>query len=201
MASISAWTAAIRRRGAPAAYWVLGWALPEPSGDEIRTHTDLRRLQQGGVDAQFFSIWPHSDYAKTPGASFERANAMIDALLEQLRRHPERLELALGADDIHRIAASGRIAALMGLEGGHAIENDLAHLRAFHARGVRYTTLTWSNTNDWADALRRRAAPRRPHRLRARGGARDEPHRHVGGRLARLGRDLLRRARGLDEAR
>jgi membrane dipeptidase len=77
---------------------------------------------------------------------------MIDALLEQIRRHPDRLELALRADDIRRIAAAGRIAALMGLEGGHAIENDLANLREFYARGVRYMTLTWSNTNDWADS-------------------------------------------------
>jgi membrane dipeptidase len=143
--------AAPEKRSA-AAYWVLGWLLPEPSGDEIRTQTDLRRLQQGGVDAQFFSIWAHSDYAKTPGASRARANAMIDALLEQLRRHADRLELATSAADVRRIAAEGRIAALMGLEGGHAIENDLASLRAFHARGVRYMTLTWSNTNDWADS-------------------------------------------------
>jgi membrane dipeptidase len=133
-------------------YWVLGWLLPEPSGDEIRTHTDLRRLRQGGVDAQFFSIWAHSDYAKPPGASRERANAMIDALLEQIRRHPDRLELATSAADVRRIAAEGRIAGLMGLEGGHAIENDLANLREFFARGVRYMTLTWSNTNDWADS-------------------------------------------------
>ena len=95
---------------------------------------------------------PHSDYAETPGASRQRALDMIDALLAQIRRHADRLELAGSAEDIRRIAASGRIAALMGLEGGHAIENDLANLRDFHARGVRYVTLTWSNTNDWADS-------------------------------------------------
>jgi membrane dipeptidase len=135
-----------------AVYWLLSWLLPKPRGDELRTHTDLARLDRGGVDAQFFSIFPHSEYAKTPGASRERANAMIDALLEQIQRHADRLELATSADDIRRIAASGRIAALMGLEGGHAIENDLANLREFHSRGVRYMTLTWSNTNDWADS-------------------------------------------------
>jgi membrane dipeptidase len=152
-------------------YYVLGWLLPEPSGAELRTHTDLQRLQQGGVDAQFFSIWAHSDYAKTPGASRERANAMIDGLLEQIARHGDRLELATGAEDVRRIAASGRLAALMGLEGGHAIENDLANLREFHARGVRYMTLTWSNTNDWADS------------------SGDEP-RHSG--LTGFGRDVVR---------
>jgi len=135
-----------------ALYWVLGWLLPEPTGDGLRTHTDLARLAAGGVDAQFFSIWADSDYATTPGASRERANAMIDALLDQVRRHADRLELATSADDVRRIAAGGRVAALMGLEGGHAIENDLANLRAFHARGIRYMTLTWENTNDWADS-------------------------------------------------
>jgi microsomal dipeptidase-like Zn-dependent dipeptidase len=73
---------------AAALYWVLGWLLPKPSGDELRTHTDLRRLRAGGVDAQFFSIFPHSDYAETPGASRQRALDMIDALLAQIRGTP-----------------------------------------------------------------------------------------------------------------
>jgi membrane dipeptidase len=133
-------------------YWVLGGVLPAPRGEALRTQTDLARLERGGVDALFFSIWPHSDHAETPGASLARANAMIDALIEQTRRHADRLELATSAPDVRRIAGEGRIAALMGLEGGHAIENDLANLRAFHARGVRYLTLAWENTNDWADS-------------------------------------------------
>jgi len=158
------------KRSAPT-YWVLGWLLSTPSGAELRTHTDLRRLRAGGVDAQFFSIFPHSRYAKTPGASRKRALAMIDALLEQIRRHSDQLELAGSAAEVRRIAASGRIAALMGLEGGHAIENDLANLRDFQARGVRYMTLTWTNTNDWADS------------------SGDEP-RHGG--LTDFGRDVVR---------
>ncbi len=140
------------RKTSAAIYWVLGWLLPKPAGDELRTHTDLRRLRAGGVDAQFFSIFAHSDYAETPGASRQRALAMIEALRAQIVKHADQLELAGNAEDVRRIAASGRIAALMGLEGGHAIENDLANLRDFHALGVRYLTLTWSNTNDWADS-------------------------------------------------
>ena len=133
-------------------YWVLGWLLPTPRPEDLHTHTDLRRLTAGGVDAQFFSIVPHSRYAATPGASKQRALAMIEALRAQVAAHADRLELATSAADVRRIAASGKIAALMGLEGGHAIENDLENLRAFHAQGVRYMTLTWTNTNEWADS-------------------------------------------------
>jgi membrane dipeptidase len=132
--------------------YVLPWLFDKPSADELSTRTDLRRLDAGGVDAQFFSIFVHSRYATTPGASKERALAMIDALGAQAKEHDDRLELAASAADVRRIAAAGKIAALMGLEGGHAIENDLEALRMFHARGVRYMTLTWSNTNDWADS-------------------------------------------------
>jgi len=133
-------------------YWILGWALPDPSGDQIRTHTDLKRLKDGGVDAQFFSIFAHPRYGKTPGGAKERAFAMIDALDAQIQRHSADLELAVRAEDVRRIVAEGRIAALMGLEGGHAIEDDLANLREFRDRGIRYVTLTWSNTHNWADS-------------------------------------------------
>jgi len=132
-------------------YWVLGWLLPTPRGDSLRTDTDLRRMRAGGVDAQFFSIFPNPSYMPH---SKQRALDMIAALEEQVRRHPGDLELARSADDVRRIAAAGRIAALMGVEGGHAIENDLGNLHEFYDRGVRYMTLTWNNTNDWADSSR-----------------------------------------------
>jgi len=135
-----------------AIYWALGWLLPRPSGDQLRTHTDLERLKAGGVDAQFFSIFAHPRYAKAPGGTKERAFQMIDALEEQIRRHGDDLELAIRAEDVRRISRSGRIAVLMGLEGGHAIEDDLVNLREFRNRGVRYMTLTWNNTNSWADS-------------------------------------------------
>jgi membrane dipeptidase len=95
---------------------------------------------------------------------------MIEAVLEQVRRHPEELELATSAADVRRIAGAGRIAALMGLEGGHAIENDLANLRRFSELGVRYMTLTWDNANDWADSCQ------------------EQPH----GGLTELGREVVR---------
>ena len=133
-------------------YWILGRLLPRPRGDQLRTHTDLERLKAGGVDAQFFSIFAHPRYAKAPGGTKGRAFEMIDALEEQIRRHSNDLELAISADDVRRISRGGKIAVLMGLEGGHAIEDDLVSLRQFRGRGVRYMTLTWSNTNGWADS-------------------------------------------------
>jgi len=156
-------------------YWFLGWALPAPRGDAIGTHTDLARLRSGGVDAQWLSIWPHSDYVPRgpheAGRATARAMAMIEAVEEQLRRHPDALALARTAAEVRATVASGRIAVLLGLEGGHAIEGSLDTLRAFHARGVRYMTLTWSNGNEWADS------------------SGDEP-RHGG--LTDFGRDVVR---------
>lgn len=137
-------------------YWVLGSLLPTPHGDGIGTDTDLARLRAGGVDALWLSIFVDAHYAPRgpaeAGRATARAMAMIDAVEEQLRRHPDELALARTADEVRATVASGRIAILLGLEGGHAIENSLDALRAFHARGVRYLTLTWANSNDWADS-------------------------------------------------
>src|SRR5258706_2697085 len=77
---------------------------------------------------------------------------MIDVVYKQARRHPDSLEMAYTADDIRRIARNRKIAALMGIEGGHAIEDSLRALRSFYRLGIRYMTLTHTNTNDWADA-------------------------------------------------
>lgn len=137
-------------------YWFLGALLPTPSGDSLRTHTDLARLRAGGVDALWLSIWVPAELTpRSPaeaGHATGRAMAMIDAVEEQIRRHPEALALARSADEVRATVASGRIAVLLGLEGGHAIENSLDVLRAFHAREVRYLTSTWSNGSDWADS-------------------------------------------------
>jgi membrane dipeptidase len=77
---------------------------------------------------------------------------MIEALITQVARHAGRLTLATSVQDIREAAAGGRVAALMGLEGGHAIENELRNVENFYDLGCRYMTLTWSNTNDWADS-------------------------------------------------
>ncbi|MGH9833535.1 MAG: dipeptidase, partial [Blastocatellia bacterium] len=110
-----------------------------------RTQTDIPRMKEGGLDAEFFAIYVSASYARN-GGSAKRALDMIDGVYEQARRHPESLEMAFTADDIRRIHKTGKIAALMGIEGGHAIEDSLSALRQFYRLGVRYMTLTHSNT-------------------------------------------------------
>ncbi|MCG3143975.1 MAG: hypothetical protein HONDAALG_01357 [Gammaproteobacteria bacterium] len=116
-----------------------------------RNQTDIPRMKEGGLDADFFAIYVAANYARN-GGSARRALDMIDGVYEQARRHPESLEMAFTADDIRRIHKNGKIAALMGIEGGHAIEDSLSALRQFHRLGVRYMTLTHTNTNNWADS-------------------------------------------------
>lgn len=113
-------------------------------------HSDLPRFREGGVDAQFFSVWPDPIYGSDHSA--RRTLQQIDALYRLLHAAPDRIELATTAADVERIAGEGKLAALMGIEGGHAIEDDLGVLRMFHELGVRYMTLTHFNTNNWADS-------------------------------------------------
>ena len=121
-------------------------------------HMDLPRLALGGVDLQFFSIWVGPNRQPMgegdPDSSAIRAHLMIDKLEEILEAYPDRIALATTARKAREIAATGKIAAAMGLEGGHMIENSLEKLEDFHRRGIRYMTLTWNNTNDWADAAK-----------------------------------------------
>jgi membrane dipeptidase len=116
-----------------------------------RTQTDIPRMKEGGLDADFFAIYVAASYARN-GGSARRALDMIDGVYEQVRRHPESMEMAFASNDIRRVHKSGKIAALMGIEGGHAIEDSLSALRLFYTLGVRYMTLTHTNTNNWADS-------------------------------------------------
>ena len=123
---------------------------------KVKTHTDLMRMKAGGLGAEFFAVYVGKEFVnKKPvegGGAARRALDVIDIVQEQIRRHPESLEAASTAADIRRIVKSGKIAALMGIEGGHAIEDSLHALRMFYKLGVRYMTLTHTNTNDWADS-------------------------------------------------
>ncbi|MBC8032201.1 MAG: membrane dipeptidase [Pyrinomonadaceae bacterium] len=115
--------------------------------------TSIERMKQGGVTGLFFSLYIRPWYV-AHGGSTRRTLDMIDSVYRAVERHPSDLMLATSTPDIRRAKKQKKIAALMGIEGGHAIENSLATLRVFHRLGVRYMTLTWNNTNDWADAGR-----------------------------------------------
>jgi membrane dipeptidase len=110
---------------------------------------DIPRMREGGLDAIFFSIWVRGDV--TGPAAVKRAFDQIDAVREAVRTHPD-LTLATTAADVRRAAATKKIAVLMGMEGGHMIDNDLGLLRSYAALGVRYLTLTHSLNTTWADS-------------------------------------------------
>lgn len=114
-------------------------------------HTDIARMKEGGVTAEFFSVYVDRSYAEKGGAA-RRALDLIDVTYRAVERHPNDLMMAYSTDDIRRAKKQKRIAALMGIEGGHAIEDSLFALRDFYRLGVRYMTLTHNNTNNWADA-------------------------------------------------
>jgi membrane dipeptidase len=115
--------------------------------------TSIDRMKEGGLTAEFFSVYIKPNYATSGGAA-RRTLDMIDSVYRACERHPNDLMCATSVADIRRAKKQGKIAALMGIEGGHAIEDSLATLREFYRLGVRYMTLTWNNTNNWADAGR-----------------------------------------------
>ncbi|HEX8709721.1 MAG TPA: dipeptidase [Pyrinomonadaceae bacterium] len=125
--------------------------LATPSAGKY--HTDLARMKQGGLTAEFFSIYVDKKYA-TAGGSARRALDQIDLVYRAAERYPNAIMMATSVEDIRRAKKQGKLAALMGIEGGHAIENSLMALRDFYRLGVRYMTLTHNNTNDWADSSR-----------------------------------------------
>jgi membrane dipeptidase len=113
-------------------------------------HTDLPRLVESGLTAEFMSAWVDAPYAATPGASFARAMQHITTIHAWVDRHPDRLLFATTAADVRRAKREGKVAIFIGVEGGHAIESSLDRLRELHARGARYLTLTWNNGLPWA---------------------------------------------------
>lgn len=141
----------------------LPWALRQRHGNDPHAvdltrdlststalHTDIPRLRAGGVGAQFWSVYVTAALSPTEAAreTFEQ----IDTVRRIVAAHPDTFELATTADDIVRIHRAGKIASLMGMEGGYSIDDSLGLLRQFHAAGARYMTLTHSKTTTWADS-------------------------------------------------
>ncbi len=116
--------------------------------DLLGGHLNLSTARAGGLSGQFFAIWPEPTQWR--GRYAHRTLSLIDAVHQQVRRSPPSLSLCRSAADIVDAHHSGRFAMLMGIEGGHAIENSLALLRQYFELGVRYMTLTWANSNEWA---------------------------------------------------
>ena len=113
---------------------------------------DLQKAQEGNLGAEFFSIWVAPDIYK--GHFARRTLDLIDSVYEQVARHPEQMMMAFSAEDIveARSGQKKKLAALMGIEGGHSLEGDIRLLRDYYRLGVRYMTLTWSNTNEIGDS-------------------------------------------------
>ena len=121
--------------------------LKQPLGDG---NLNFESAKQGGLTAEFFSIWVEPDLYKDHYA--RRTLELIDAVDQAAAAHPDKMMLATSAADIVAAHKAGKLAALKGIEGGHSIENSLGLLRDYYRLGVRYMTLTWSNSNDWADS-------------------------------------------------
>ena len=148
-----------------------GWDFTAPLGEGM---LNLETARQGNLAAEFFAIWVEP--AEWRGRYAFRTLQLIDGVYEQLRRHPQEMRLGLSAEDILAARREGVFCVLLGLEGGHSIEADLGLLRVYHRLGVRYMTLTWANSNEWADSS---------------GDINDSKVEHHGG-LTDFGRDVVR---------
>ncbi len=113
-----------------------------------KSHIDLERMDRGGLDVEFFTAFVAPNHLH---AARDRAASLIGALHSEAARRPDRLEVTLDAAHVEEAVGRGRKAAVPAIEGGHAIEDSLDVLRDFHGKGVRLMTLTWNNSNGWAD--------------------------------------------------
>ncbi len=113
-------------------------------------HLSLDKARRGNLGAEFFSIWV--DPETNQGHFAQHTFDLIDSVYEQAAHHPDRMMMAFSVADIERAHHEHKLAALMGIEGGHSIENDMHLLRDYYRLGVRYMTLSWSNTNEWSDS-------------------------------------------------
>jgi membrane dipeptidase len=113
-------------------------------------HVNFEAAKKGNLGAEFFSIWVEPQFYQ--GRYARRTLELIDAVHQAAEKHPDKMMMAYSVADIARAHREHKLAALMGIEGGHSIDNSLGLLRDYYRLGVRYMTLTWSNSNDWADS-------------------------------------------------
>jgi len=124
-----------------------GWNFSDPLQGGM---LNLQAAHEGNLAAGFFAIWVEPKEWR--GRFAHRTLQLIDGVYEQLRRHPQSMRLGLTPEDVLQAHRDKVFCVLLGIEGGHSIEADLGLLRMYHRLGVRYMTLTWSNTNEWADS-------------------------------------------------
>ena len=120
-----------------------------------KTHSDLTRMFAGGLDAQMFSIFCDGEQTEP----YQYANREIDSVYEWVRRNPERMMLVQSPAQLQQAIRQKKLAALLGVEGGHMIENEIAKLEALYNRGVRYLTITWNNSTAWATSAADETSP------------------------------------------
>jgi membrane dipeptidase len=125
-----------------------------PGFEKTQGETDLPRLLESGITGVFMSAYvdPEKWTFRTPDQSWKQVQVYLDSIHSFARRHPDRLRFATTADEIRLAKREGKVAILIGVEGGHAIENSIENLRELYRRGVRYMTLTWNNGTEWAGA-------------------------------------------------
>ena len=122
--------------------------------DDLRgkTHSDLARFKKGGIDVQIFSIWCDEHFGKD--TAFKYANTEIDSLYSIAARSPDKLLIVKTPDELKSCLKQGKLAAMMGVEGGHMIEDSIPYLDSLFRRGARYMTLTWNNSTAWATSAK-----------------------------------------------
>jgi membrane dipeptidase len=113
-----------------------------------KTHSDLARWKAGGIDVQIFSVWCDGTYGA--GKAFAYANRQIDTLYATIQRNPDKIVLITTPSEMKANLRAGKLSAMIGVEGGHMIEDNLSYLDSLYKRGVRYMTLTWNNSTSWA---------------------------------------------------
>jgi membrane dipeptidase len=130
--------------------------LPFDAHLKGKTHSDLQRMLLGGVNVEIFSIFCDDHYGK--GTAFAYANREIDSVYAVARRNPNKMTVVSSPAALLQAVQQHKLAAMMGVEGGHMIEDDLVKLDSFYKRGVRYMTLTWNNSTSWATSARDESA-------------------------------------------
>jgi membrane dipeptidase len=137
-----------------------------------KTHSDLKRFKKGGVDVQIFSIFCDDQFGV--GSAFHQASREIDSLYAIAGRNPDKMEIVTDVAGIRKAVKDKKLAAMMGVEGGHMIEDRMDYLDSFYRRGVRYMTLTWNNSTSWATSAKEetsKAFTVTPYGLTGRGKA------------------------------